>query len=173
MPRNAEEAKTHMHEMELAGFPGCPGSTDATHIAMDKCYNLLRQIHKGPKLHLPSRTYNLTANHRRCILHTTSGHPSRWTDMTLQRFDKFMLGVRDGSLMGDVVFELYDMDENGNVIKVKYMGCWLIVDNGYMSWSICVPPMKHTYFVMDQRWSWWVESIRKDVECTFGILKAR
>ena len=69
MPRNAEEAKTHMHEMELAGFPGCSGSTDATHIAMDKCRNLVCQLHKGPKLHLPLRTYNLTANHCHYILY--------------------------------------------------------------------------------------------------------
>ena len=76
MPQNVEETKTHMHKMELARFPGYPGSTDATHIDMDKCYNLVRQLHKGPKLHLLSRTYNLTVNHCHYILYTTSGYPS-------------------------------------------------------------------------------------------------
>ena len=33
--------------------------------------------------------------------------------------------------------------------------------------------MKHAYFVMDQQWSWWAESMQKDVECTFGIIKAQ
>ena len=149
MPQNAEEGKIHMHKVELVGFPGCLGSTDATHIAVDKCYNLVRQLHKGPKLHLPSRTYDLTENHRHCILYTTSDHPSWLTDMTLQRFDKFMLGVRDESLMGDVVFELYDMDENSNVIKVIYTGCWLIVNNGYI---YPIPYLFHLWKMLTLLW---------------------
>jgi hypothetical protein len=35
---------------------GCCGSADATHIMMEMCCHWLRQTHKGPKLHLPSRT---------------------------------------------------------------------------------------------------------------------
>jgi hypothetical protein len=35
------EAKTHMREFEEASFPGCVGSSDATHIMTDRCeYNL-------------------------------------------------------------------------------------------------------------------------------------
>jgi hypothetical protein len=170
-PSTAEEARTHMHEMALAGFPGCPCSTDATHISMDRCSNSLQNLHKIPKLHLPARTYNLSSNHRRFILYTTSGHPSKWNDKTLQIFDGFMKSIHDGSLMGDVIFELDDKDKEGNDIKVKYKGAWQIVDNGYMPWSTCVPPLKHNYYSADQRWSWWVESMQKDVECTFGILK--
>jgi hypothetical protein len=34
-PRTAEEAKTHMNELEIAGFTGAVGSTDATHIGME------------------------------------------------------------------------------------------------------------------------------------------
>lgn len=48
-----------------------------------------------------------------------------------------------------------------------------MVDNGYLSWSCTVPPVKDglTYAVI--RFSEWLESMRKDVECTFGILKGR
>ena len=172
-PTTAAEARTHMHEYNIAGFPGTPCSTDATHISMDKCPNLLRHVNKGPKKDLPSRTYNLSCNHRKRILYTTSGHPSRWNDKTLQRFDKFMMGIRKGTIMDDVIFELYDKDDDGLVIKVKYNGVWQIVDNGYLLWSSCVPPLKHYDYISEQRWSYWVESIRKDVECTFGILKNR
>ena len=38
-PTTAEEAKMHMHEMEIAGFPGCVSSTDAAHITMDRYPN--------------------------------------------------------------------------------------------------------------------------------------
>ena len=34
-------------------------------------------------------------------------------------------------------------------------------------------PMKDASLVTEQRWSKWLESMRKDVECTFGIMKGR
>ena len=36
-----------------------------------------------------------------------------------------------------------------------------------------MPPFKHTSSMKEIRWSKWVESMRKDVECAFGILKGR
>ena len=33
--------------------------------------------------------------------------------------------------------------------------------------------MKHTLYIRETRWSQWLESMRKDVECTFGIMKGR
>jgi Plant transposon protein len=36
-----------------------------------------------------------------------------------------------------------------------------------------IPPMKEPTTYDDARFSEWVESMRKDVECTFGILKGR
>jgi hypothetical protein len=35
-PKTAEDAATHMHEFLKAGFNGCVGSTDATHIVIEK-----------------------------------------------------------------------------------------------------------------------------------------
>ena len=36
-PTSVDEVETHMHEYQLAGFAGAIGSTDATHIALEKC----------------------------------------------------------------------------------------------------------------------------------------
>lgn len=36
-PSTAAEAEEHMHEMALAGFDGCVGSMDATHVGMERC----------------------------------------------------------------------------------------------------------------------------------------
>jgi len=47
------------------------------------------------------------------------------------------------------------------------------VDNGYLSWSVTVPPMKAPSSVDEILWSKYLESMRKDVECCFGILKGR
>ena len=47
------------------------------------------------------------------------------------------------------------------------------MDNGYLNWGNTIAPKKQTIFRNDARWSEWLESMRKDVECTFGILKGR
>ena len=59
------------------------------------------------------------------------------------------------------------------LFSVKYRGAWLLVDNGYLNWSTTIPPMKQTMLYKETRWSEWLESMQKDVECTFGILKGR
>jgi DDE superfamily endonuclease len=140
---------------------------------MENCEHLLKQNPKGFKLSGSARSYNATVNHRRRILSTTSGHPARWNDKTIVLFDDFVSGIRSGKYLSDVELELYERDEEGNVITAKYKGGWLIVDNGYLRWSTTVPPFKASSSQAELRWSKWVESMRKDVECTFGILKGR
>jgi hypothetical protein len=159
--------------MAQVGCHGCVGSSDATHIGMERCSFWLAQAHSGPKLNMPSRTYNITTNHRRRILGTTTGHPARWNDKTLQLYDPLLKGLRDGSILSDVEFELFELDDDGCIIKAKYQGAWVIVDNGYIQWSVTIPPFKEYITQEEIRWSGWIESMRKDVECTFGILKGR
>lgn len=59
------------------------------------------------------------------------------------------------------------------MIKQTYCGAWLLVDNGYHSWATTVPPIKATTKKSKICFSSWLESMRKDVECTFGIFKGR
>jgi hypothetical protein len=172
-PKNNEDAQTHMHEMKLAGLHGAVGSTDATHIVLEKCSNRLKNAHLGGKMKHAARTYNITVNHRRRILSTTTGHPSRWNDKTLVRFDKFVSGIHEGTILNDVEFSLWEKNHDGQVVEAKYKGAWLIVDNGYLNWAVTVPPLKVSSDQREIRWSQWMESIRKDVECMFGILKGR
>mmetsp|Transcript_9996 Transcript_9996/g.20675 ORF Transcript_9996/g.20675 Transcript_9996/m.20675 type:complete len:554 (-) Transcript_9996:27-1688(-) len=174
-PLTREDALNNMAEFSSAGFHGCVGSSDATHIAMEKCSSWLSQLHKGPKLAMPSRSYNITVNHRRRILSTTCGHPSRWNDKTLQMYDRFMRGIYDGEILNseDDVFKLYEPGPNGAPSTATYKGVWLIVDNGYIHWPTCIPPFKQWETIKQRRFSEWLESMRKDVECTFGIMKGR
>jgi hypothetical protein len=172
-PANAEEAETHMHEMKLAGFDGAVGSTEATHIGMEWCSYRVTNIHSGAKLPMPSRTYNMTVNHRRQILSTTRGRPARWNDKTLVLFDEFATYMYEGYVLSEVEFDLFEYDEDGKIKSVRYKGVWLMVDNGYLRWPTTVPPFKEPITFEGMRFSLWLESVRKDVECTFGILKGR
>jgi hypothetical protein len=127
----------------------------------------------GFKMTHTARTYNITVNHRRQKIATTSGHPARWNDKTLALFDNFRQDLHEGDIMDDNRFKLYAYDSNGEVTKQEYQGAWLLVDSGYLAWSTTVPPIKTTNSRAEIRFSAWLESMRKDVKCTFGILKGR
>ena len=160
------------YEYGIAGFPGCIGSQDATHVGMLRCQHRLKQYHDSFKLSTPSRTYNITVNHRRRILSSTRGHPGRWNDKSVVMYDYLSCGLRDGTLYNNIEFELLERCNSG-VRARKYKGGWIIVDNGYLPWSTMVPPFKSYVSWPEFRFSKWLESMRKDVECTFGILKGR
>ena len=90
-----------------AGFNGCIGSTDATHVAMLNCPHWAQNINKGFKLSLPARTYNATVDHSRRILGSTSGHPGTWNDKTLVTFDELIVKVKKGIIPDNFEFKLY------------------------------------------------------------------
>ena len=158
---------------KMAGFNGCIGSSDATHVGMLSCPAWTHNMHKGFKLNIPSRTYNVTVDHSRKILGSTEGHPATWNDKSLILFDRLISNINQGIIPNDYEFMLYEHDDNGNIVEVCYYGVWFMVDNGYLSWSCTVPPYKDATTYKEIRFSEWLESMRKDVECTFGILKGR
>mmetsp|Transcript_11517 Transcript_11517/g.21528 ORF Transcript_11517/g.21528 Transcript_11517/m.21528 type:complete len:181 (+) Transcript_11517:298-840(+) len=56
----------------------------------------------------------------------------------------------------------------------NHHGAYLICDGGYNEWACLMPPYKHQLPGSGlERWPKNVESVRKDVECVFGILKKR
>ena len=135
-PRTSEDIKTHMSEFELAGLPGACGSSDAATLIIHEMFShRLQRAHKGFKTKDPTRMYNLTANHRREILGTTSGHPGSFNDKTVVLYDNFVNDMKSGEIFDDHTFEL--LERHGeDVVAVTYQGAWLVVDNGYHNWSI-------------------------------------
>ena len=155
---------THGEIYATAGFNGCLGSTDGSHVAMLNCPSWASIAHKGPKQSFPCRTFNTTVGHTRQILGTTSGHPSTWNDKTVVLFDELLTKFKETKLSPDYQFKLLEYDNLKNVIEVIYHGAWFIVDNGYLNWSCTIPPMKNPTTYKFVCFSEWLESMRKDVE---------
>ena len=170
---NSIDITNHEELFAMAGMNGCIGSGDATHISMLNCPSWAANSHKGFKLNLPARTYNITVTHTKIILCSTTGHPSTWNDKTLVLYDPLVSGVHDGTKFQDYEFKLLERKPNGEIAEITYQGVWFMVDNGYLDWSCTVPPVKNATTYETIRFSEWLESMRKDVECTFGILKQR
>ena len=159
-PATKVDAEQHVRDYQKWGFPGCVSSTDATHIALDNCAHHLRHIHKGFKLSLSSRTYNISVNHPRQILHLTSGHPRSWNNMMLQRFDEVMNYIHAGkSLPKMFFFNLDDITVDGEIVAVKYLGAWQMVYNGYINCTTAIPPTKNPVTYEELRCSQWLESM--------------
>jgi hypothetical protein len=89
------------------------------------------------------------------------------------QMDSFVSGICDGSILEDVNFEQLAYDKAGRIKKLQFSGAYLIVDNGFLVWSCTMPPFGVSNKIDEIRWSKWLKSMRKDVECTFGILKGR
>lgn len=169
-----EDVASARQEFDQAGLHGCFASSDGTHVISERIHAALKNNHLGGKSSHTTRAYNMTVTHRRRILGSSLGYPGRWNDKTLQRFDKLLEDLHEGKILQDEVFELLDHDERGNVITVKYKGLYVAVDNGYLTRAETMPPIKNEAETMAElRWSKWLESMRKDVECAFGIMKGR
>ena len=68
-------------------------------------------------------------------------------------------------------FELLDKKSSSGI--KGFNGAYVIIDNGYLDWSTTVPPIKHSCIWDEINFSQWLESLQKDVKCTFGILMGR
>ena len=70
-------------------------------------------------------------------------------------------------LLSDII----PLQADGSDITVR--SAYLITDNGYAKWRMMQCPIKCSTNEHELRWSTRLESVRKDVECFFGRLKAR
>lgn len=153
-------------EYALAGFPGCIGSVDCVHIRLWGVSANLKQMSTG-KEKFPSRSFEVSVNHRGMILSATNGFYGSVNDKTIVKFDEAMMAVRKGCYDKNE-YAIYSKD--GELIYVS--GAYFICDNGYHKWPTMMEPTKNSNGDGDvYDWSEMTESLRKDVECTFGILK--
>jgi hypothetical protein len=153
------------------GFDGAFGSTDCVHVKMDQCPTELYWRHRG-KEGYPTLVYSVTVDHSRRITASTGSFMGTRNDRTIQLNDPLLLGVHNSTIpKSKVSFEL--MKKDGTVIKKGNNDCYLICDNGYHKWTSMMAPYGLTSVREERLWSEGLESVRKDVECTFGALKAR
>jgi Plant transposon protein len=167
-PETDAEISSTMAVYNRLGFPGCIGSTDCVHIRWECCASGDRFLHKG-KEGYPTLSYEVTVDHTSKIIAVTHGFPGTRNDQTIVRFDGFVTDIHDGIRYKDVTYPMNTI--TGQQFEQK--GAWLLVDGGYHKWECLQCPLKHSAIPRETLWSEWAETVRKDVECTFGVLKGR
>jgi len=167
-PRNSQELRTQMLIYERLGLNGAFGSTDVTHIPLGKCPRSYANMCTG-KSGKPTLAYSMTCSHARRIYHCTSGFPGSKNDKTISKFEQLLEDVGSKELYTEETWNLYTAA--GEVVQRK--GAYLICDGGYHKWYHMICGLKNTSSLAATIWSCQMESVRKDIECTYGILKMR
>jgi len=167
-PTTPEEIERVTRIYKLLGFPGAVGSVDCVHIKWDKCPFGLRSSCKG-KEGFPTLSYEVSVDHTKRILSATRSHYGARNDKTIVKYDEHIMNIHNGDLYSDCSYVLYNAD--GSVAFIR--GLYMICDGGYHKWRSMQCPLKHTSDSNAAKWSCNLESVRKDVEDLFGILKMR
>ena len=149
------------------GLPGCCGSMDCTHVKWNQCPKNERHNAKG-KEGYPTLAFQVVVDHSKRVLSVSQSFTGNINDKTICNNDLFSLAIKHGSLQ-HVQYELW----NSYGKKYKCQGGYLIVDGGYIDHICFIEPEKHRLTKDAVLFSEWIESVRKDVECFFGILKIR
>ena len=153
---------------EYLGLGPAIGSTDCTHINLGNCPYKFKMLCTG-KSGRPTLAYSLTCSHSRKIYHVTAGFYGSKNDKYISKFDEFISAVGREPMYTD--FE-WNLDVTAEATEER-RGVFLICDGGYHKWRHMICGLKGTASHWFTLWSIQMESVRKDVECTFGILKCR
>jgi hypothetical protein len=151
------------------GLHGCVGSMDCTHIKWSMCPAKLRFYCTG-KEGFPTLVFLqvVIVDHYRRVLYVSRYFCGASNDITICNNDPYCLKILNGHLE-DVPFVLYN--SFGDIVTCK--GGYLVVDGGFPDSITLMDPDKKRMSRENVLWSEWVESVRKDVECFFGVLKSR
>jgi hypothetical protein len=168
-PRSHDELAATVHEYEEVGFPGCCGSVDGTHVAWYGFRAGQRSDYTG-KEGYPTIVFGVTVDHKYKIMHVTRAHPGTTNDSLVMLEDEFHSQTMASDLYQNFEFDMYDADGE----KVRQTGVYTLCDGGYGAARNLVCAFKNCGVRGPKLdWTRWLGSVRKDSECTFGIMKAR
>jgi hypothetical protein len=162
-----DRMKKIMDVYKSLGVPGAAGSMDCTRLHWLMCPSSIRQSAIG-KEGFPTLVFQVIVDHSRLIHYCSEYFLGGNNDINTTLNDKFPRKIMSGYYK-DIMYFLYDIDGR----PVCFYGAFLITDGGYPELAVFIDPDHSRVSRNEVLWSEWLESVRKDIECTFGILKQR
>ena len=169
---DAEKLRASLSVYEKLGFPGAYCETDGVHVEWNNCPAKWR-IECTGKEGYPTIAFNVSILHNKEIIHGTSWTGGATNDQTQARYDELFQKLRwdQEKLAPNELLKYKLLDEKGEL--VEWIGLYAIVDGGYFAWRCLQAPLRDAAGDDGARWSERLESVRKSVEMTFGIMKKR
>ncbi|CAB1103804.1 unnamed protein product [Ectocarpus sp. CCAP 1310/34] len=155
-----------LREYKDVGFGGCAGSMDCTHIHYQSAPNSGRHSYVG-KEGFATVAFEVVCDHKLRCLGVSKAFPGAMNDKTIVMFDEYVRRIK--TECKDVPFTL--LGEDGSEFEER--GLYLIVDGGYHKWRCLQCPVQFPVTQDELAFRKQLESVRKDIECFFGILKGR
>ena len=169
MPRSQTELNGVSCFYEHDGLPGCFGSVDVVHVKWSNCPSGDYNRAKGKESY-PSLGFQCITDYNRRIMAIYGPHFGTRNDMDIVKTDPYVNSLTTKPLYRDTKWHYYNDD--GEVCTEK--GMYLICDNGYLRWPTTICPFTQASKASSEGYfSSNIESVRIDVECTFGIIKKR
>ena len=168
-PTEGPELEAAMRAYGSAGFPGAFASVDCTHMWWEGASANLKNVTTKGNIGYKTLVFQVTVLHNRKVINVTPAQFGATSDKVVLLYDQLAVKLHRGELYKDSSFVL--RGENGE--STTYKRLWEVTDNGYPFWNTLIPPFKWNPNPAYARWSKYLESVRKDVEAFFGILKGR
>ncbi len=168
LPRDDLELRAVMKRYEEMGIPGAMGSVDVVHVKWSNCPAGDFNRAKG-KQSYPSLAFECISDFDRRICHVHGPQFGTRNDKHIVKMDIGVAAIEKN--YSHVPWSYFD--ECGVIHEEK--GAFLICDNGYLHWPTLICPFMRSEgsSPLESCFSANIESVRKDVECCFGILKGR
>ena len=151
-----------------AGLPGCLGSMDCTHVIWDRAAKKIANQCKQSGC-AKTLSFEVVVDHCRRIHHVSKPFYGTTNDKRVMAHDTYPFDLVHNRVHAEREFRTY----NSLGEPSKWQGAWLITDNGYSRSMSLQCPDHHTTEHDEVMFAEWLESMRKDIECIFGILKGR
>lgn len=166
-PNEGEKAES-ARMFSAAGLEGCWCAADGVHIRVWSCSHSLKNLAKG-KEGFTSYAFNVVCLSSGKIISCSRAFLGCHPDTTLVKNHKFMLDLQNNLHLPNTVFMFHKVDGTTTTEHQP----WCIVDGGYVSWISTLAPPKSSSHIVDVVLAKWMESVRKIIECVFGMLKQR
>jgi hypothetical protein len=168
LPLTTEEIESNLSGYEQLGLPGIIGSLDGTIIPVMATFSE-SPMRVGHKSNCTGVNAVFLVSHNRQILHVTPPFLATCVDSMIPNLDWAVQHIKYNEMYN--LHPVKFRDEQGNEIIKK--GVTLLVDGGYPLHKVFQTGGKSYETASEAMYCKYLESVRKDVECTFGILKSR
>lgn len=168
-PLEGEELIQSMTEYSRLGLPGCVGSIDCTFVPWDRVSANLKNLYSGDKG--VGVLFEVVVTHFKKVVSVGGSVPGTINDKTSVKSSEFIRKLRSREIYNNVSYRIRTGILPNDFINLS--SCYVICDGGYLDWEVLITGFQESGNPIKYKFTDWIASVRKDVECFFGILKLR
>ena len=168
-PLEGDELLRSMSTYARLGLPGCIGSIDATFVPWGRVPKDDHNLCDGDKG--VGALFEAVVTHERLVCAVGGFFGATISDKISVKYSEYVEAVKQKVIGPDIKYKIRTGLGEEDFIEIDRI--YLVADGGYVHWPeiICGFPYSNDPF--EYKFTDWVASVRKDVECFFGLLKCR